>query len=48
MGDDKYVWNILGRRLHDFSILIGNKFTSGVANIGSWSECAHFSGKQLS
>ena len=41
----------VGERLRDFKVLIGNEFTSvnctGGAKIGSWSECAHFSGKQL-
>ena len=40
-----------GERLHDFSILVGNEFTSGTctgaAKIGSWPECAHISGKLL-
>ena len=40
----------VGDRLKDFKILIGNNFTpgdTGAAEIESWSECAHFPGKQL-
>ena len=44
-----YVLSV-GERLNDFEILIGNDFTpgsTGAAEIGSWSECAHFPGNQL-
>ena len=38
-----------GDRLFDFKILIGNEFSQSTqaADIGSWSECAHVSGKTI-
>ena len=38
----------IGERLNDFKILIGNYFIMGLteaADIGSWSECAHVTGR---
>ena len=42
------MYNTLGGRLKNFKILIGQNFSYGVTQteeIGSWKECASFSGK---